>query len=59
MTFWDQGDILKPKNSKSVTFTLKGGFRTFWSRLAHSAPAEPTREDLLVAVNKGKNENKK
>ena len=37
MTFWDQGDILKPKNSKSVTFTLKGGFRTFWSRLAHSA----------------------
>ena len=31
-------DTLKPKNSKSITFTEKGGFFTFWAILAHSAP---------------------
>ena len=34
MTFWDQGDYkrpLKPKNSKSITFTVRGGFFTFWA----------------------------
>ena len=31
-------DTLKSKNSKSMTFTLRGGFFTFWAILAHSAP---------------------
>jgi hypothetical protein len=31
-------DISKPKKSKSVRFTHEWGFRTIWSRLAHSAP---------------------
>ena len=28
-------DTLKPKNSKSITFTVRGGFFTFWAILAH------------------------
>ena len=42
MTFWDQGDseghmdTLKPKNSKLITFTERGGFFTFLAILAHS-----------------------
>jgi hypothetical protein len=46
MTFWDQGDskglqgthmdTLKPKSSKSIKFTVGGGFFTFWAILAHS-----------------------
>ena len=53
MTFWDQGNskgtprelqgthigTSKPKNSKSITFTVRGGFFTFWAILAHSGPA--------------------
>ena len=31
-------DTLKPKNSKSITFTVRGGFFTFWAILAHSVP---------------------
>ena len=31
-------NTLKPKKSKLVTFTLRGGFFTFWAILAHSAP---------------------
>ena len=30
-------DALKPRNSKSITFTVRGGFFTFWAILAHSA----------------------
>ena len=30
-------DTLKPKKSKSITFTVRGGFFTFWTILAHSA----------------------
>ena len=30
-------DTLKPKNSKSIIFTVKEGFFTFWAILAHSA----------------------
>ena len=30
-------DSLKPKNSKSITFTVREGFFTFWAILAHSA----------------------
>ena len=30
-------DTLKPKKSKLLTFTVKGGFFTFWAILAHSA----------------------
>ena len=35
---------LKPKNSKLITFTVRGGFFTFWAILAHSAspPILPT-----------------
>jgi hypothetical protein len=29
-------DTLKSKNSKSITFTVRGGFFTFWAILAHS-----------------------
>ena len=29
-------DTLKPKNSKLITFTERGGFFTFWAILAHS-----------------------
>ena len=29
-------DTLKPKNSKLITFTVRGGFFTFWVILAHS-----------------------
>ena len=29
-------DTLKPKNSKLITFTVRGGFFTFWAILAHS-----------------------
>ena len=43
MTFWDQGglqgthmDTLKPKDLKSITFTVRGGFFTFLAILAHS-----------------------
>ena len=42
MNFWDQGslgthiDALKPKNSR-LTFTVRGGFFTFWTILVHSA----------------------
>ena len=28
---------LKPKNSKLITYTVRGGFFTFWAILAHSA----------------------
>ena len=33
-------DTLKPKNSKSITFTMtmREGFFTFWAILSHSAP---------------------
>ena len=31
-------DTLKPKHSKSRTFTVRGGFFTFWAILAHSGP---------------------
>ena len=31
-------DTLKPKNSKSITFTVREGFFTFWAILAHYAP---------------------
>jgi hypothetical protein len=44
MTVWDQGthmDTLKPKNSKLITFTVRGGFFTFWAILAHSVPWQP------------------
>ena len=34
-------DTLKPKESKSITFTVRGGFFTFWLILAHSAPPLP------------------
>ena len=34
-------DTLKPKNSKSITFTVRGGFFTFWAILAHSAAPCP------------------
>ena len=34
-------DTLKPKNSKSITSTVKGGFLTFWAILAHSVPWRP------------------
>jgi hypothetical protein len=27
---------LKPKKSTSITFTVRGGFFTFWAILAHS-----------------------
>ena len=30
-------DTLKPKNSKSITFTVREGFFTYWAILAHSA----------------------
>ena len=30
-------DTLKLKNSKLITFTVRGGFFTFWAILAHSA----------------------
>ena len=30
-------DTLKPKNSKSITFIVRGGFLTFWAILAYSA----------------------
>ena len=53
MTFWDQGDSKGPtwihlnlKNSKSITFTVRVGFFTFWAILAHSAP--PTFSHLLL-----------
>jgi hypothetical protein len=29
-------DTLTPKKSKSITFTVRGGFFTFWAILAHS-----------------------
>ena len=29
-------DTLKPKKSKSITFTVRGSFFTFWAILAHS-----------------------
>ena len=31
-------DTLKPKNSKSIKFTVRGGFFTFWAILAHGMP---------------------
>ena len=34
-------DTLKPKNSKSITFTVREGFFKFWAILAHSAAAAP------------------
>ena len=34
-----QMDTLKPKNSKSITFTVRGGFFTLWAILANSAAA--------------------
>ena len=30
-------DTLKPKKLKPITFTVRGGFFTFWAILAHSA----------------------
>ena len=45
-------DILKPKNSKLITFTVREGFFTFWAILAHSAPPPPryaARGVLLAA----------
>ena len=30
-----QMDTLKPKKSKSTTFTVRGGFFTFWAILAY------------------------
>ena len=33
-------DTLKPKNSKSIPFTVRGGFFTFWAILAHSVAVE-------------------
>ena len=38
-------DALKPKNSKSITFTVRGGFFTFWAILAHSAPRRATEPE--------------
>ena len=40
---WLQGthmDILKPKKSKPIIFTVRGGFFTFWVNLAHGAPRQ-------------------
>ena len=34
-------DTLKPKNSKSIKFTERGGFFTFWAILAHSVALLP------------------
>ena len=31
-------DTLKPKEIKSMTFTLRGGFFTFWAIVAHCVP---------------------
>ena len=41
-------DTLKTKNSKSITFTVRGGFFTFWTILAHSVagPVNSSQENL-------------
>ena len=37
----DPYGYINPNNSKSMTFTLRGGFFTFWAILAHSVPWLP------------------
>ena len=43
-------DTLKPKNSKLITFTVRGCFFTFWAILAHSAAFDfdPIKELALL-----------
>ena len=51
--FWNQGDskgALTPKNSKSIKFTMRGGFFTFWAILAHNVTAQKyLRFEILIA----------
>ena len=42
-------DTLKPKNSKSITFTVRGGFFTFWASLAHSVAPVLVGEYLMIS----------
>ena len=44
-------DILKPKKSKSMTFTVREGFFTFWAILAHSAPLHNSNYIMLTGLN--------
>ena len=37
-------DTLKPKKSKLITITVRGGFFTFWAILAHSEAPRVTEE---------------
>ena len=57
MTFWDQGDskgpTLKPKNSKWMTFTLRGGFFTFLAILAHSVALPNFGRSVNPILSKG------
>ena len=39
---------LKPKNSKSITFTVRGGFFTFWASLAHSVPVHNCLPNIIL-----------
>ena len=42
-------DTLNPKNSRSITFTVRDDFFTFWGILAHSvAPLAPPGTTPLV-----------
>ena len=36
-------NTLKSKNSKLITFTVRGGFFTFWAILAHSAARQQNK----------------
>ena len=43
-------NTLKPKNSKSITFTVIGFFFTIWAILAHSAAAAYTETPALLLL---------
>ena len=44
-------DTLRPKNSQSITYTVKRGFFTFWAILAHSAAFRLFWAILIVFLN--------
>jgi hypothetical protein len=41
-------DTLNPKKSKSITFTVRGGFFTFLANLAHSVASNPEMEYQVI-----------
>jgi hypothetical protein len=43
-------DTLKPNNSKSILFTVTGGFFTFWAILAYSAPVSKIKSEGCPAL---------